>query len=87
MICGCCGNSMEDTPEENMDYESRGQDVGYGICTKCAQWQVDKMFDRYKKQFRASLNADNRTLFDALPRDKQQDLFFAAIEEGVIKVG
>ena len=33
--CSCCGKGISDTPEDNLDYHERGQDVGYGRCREC----------------------------------------------------
>lgn len=35
VTCSCCGNTHQDTPEENVDYYARGQDAGFGQCTEC----------------------------------------------------
>ena len=35
VTCSCCGNIHGDTPEENCDFHSRGQDRGFGRCTGC----------------------------------------------------
>jgi hypothetical protein len=35
VTCSCCGKYIADTPEENLDFETRGQDAGYGHCREC----------------------------------------------------
>jgi len=35
VTCSCCGKDMHDTPEENLDFNERGQDTGYGHCREC----------------------------------------------------
>ena len=85
MICNCCGNPMEDTPEENMDYGTGKRDVGYGTCMKCAEWATDRFFAAQKHVFRNALNAKNQAIWDAMSDEDQKAIFFGAVEEGVIK--
>lgn len=35
VTCSCCGKHIADTPGENLDFASRGQDTGYGHCREC----------------------------------------------------
>jgi len=35
VTCSCCGKGIADTPEENLDHATRGQDTGYGNCREC----------------------------------------------------
>lgn len=35
IICSCCGKGHQDTPEENVDFHTRGQDKGFGLCVDC----------------------------------------------------
>jgi hypothetical protein len=33
--CSCCGRGIRDNAEENCDFNTRGQDQGFGMCREC----------------------------------------------------
>lgn len=63
VTCSCCGKHVADTPEENGDFNERGQDTGYGHCRECfGDPSVKGTYDESVKQ---RLGWAGRTFFEA----------------------
>jgi hypothetical protein len=35
VTCSCCGKGIRDNAEDNADFNTRGQDQGFGMCREC----------------------------------------------------
>jgi hypothetical protein len=81
IICSCCGKGHQDTPEENVDFHTRGQDKGFGLCVDC-YGQPESDFQDIKEA--EALNEENQVKFEALPIWKKVSLIQDAIKEGMM---
>jgi hypothetical protein len=89
VTCGCCGALVEDTPEGNVDHETRGHDVGFGMCVQCAEWSFDLTMKPIFAKVRAALNEKNRAKWDGMHDGQKAHIVEKMLDEGVLswKIG
>ena len=84
VTCGCCGAMVPDTPEKNMDYDTRGHDVGFGMCKPCAEWSFDLTMKPIFARVRAALNPTNQEKWDSMGDGARARIVEKMIEEGML---
>lgn len=96
VTCGNCGTAVEDTPEANTDYATRGCDVGYGTCCACGGDRKAKAFRKRRGtnycafiDHRIPILADalseaNRAKFLAMPYERQCRVIEGMITKGLM---
>ena len=89
VTCGCCGALIPDTPEDNMDHELRGHDVGFGECARCAEWAFELTFKPIFAKVRGALNEVNRAKWDAMGDGAKAHIAEQMLDEGILswKIG
>ena len=94
--CGCCGRLIEDTPEENQDYETRGHDIGFGMCKKCGGdpkatdfwkrmgWAGETFYKARFSVLEENLSAENAAKFKAMTDEQKVRIVAQLIERGAM---
>lgn len=92
MTCSHCGAWIRDPARDNC---ATGEvpypyDDGFGRCPRCEAWigrRNDREMDQLIALLAGGLNPANRATLSTMPREEQEVLVLAALEEGHITYG
>lgn len=96
VICSCCGRTIPDDPQHNVDHGTQPSphDEGFGMCKECGGdaeatgirkrlgWATCAFYDARIKLIMEILSPEKRKKFAALPYERKAAWISEAVERG-----